>query len=394
MKKSVRLLSVLICLLLTVGTASADVVVSDADYEIFEKFMKLAKIEWILDNSYLWEYDEDALLEGAVNGMLGALDDVYTFYYDAAGVQGIEEDVQGTYGGLGFEVFSNYTDNTLTIRRVFFGAPAQQAGIKPEDKIFAVNGVEMTAADISEAVSMMRGVPGEEVTLTIRRGEEFFDVTCIRAIVENETISYHMIDESIGYVRIYYFEGNLDKQFSAAIEELRKQGMQALVIDLRDNTGGFTNLAEAVADEFLQRDDVIYSSEDKYGRKVSRYAKGKGYDIPIAVLINEFTASASEIVTCALTENDLAFTVGVKSFGKGIMQEVYMLDETSAMQLTSHYWLTPTGNCIHGEGIAPDYPVELNEDAIDEMYDYIPEKDNQLQTAVEQLRNMLAEKAA
>ncbi len=394
MKKCVRILIVLICFSLTAGAAAADVVVSDEDYAIFEKFMKLAKIEWILDNSYLWEYDEEALVQGAVNGMLGALDDVYTFYYDAAGVQGIEEDVQGTYGGLGFEVFSNYTDNTLTIRRVFFGAPAQQAGIKPEDKIFAVNGVEMTAPDINEAVSMMRGAPGEEVMLTIRRGEELFDVTCVRAVVENETISYHMIDDRIGYVRIYYFEGNLDKQFAAAIETLKEQGMQALVIDLRDNTGGFTNLAEAVADEFLQRDDVIYSSEDKYGRKISRYATGKGYAIPIAVLINEYTASASEIVTCALTENDMAFTVGVTSFGKGIMQEVYMLDDTSAMQLTSHYWLTPTGKCIHGEGIEPDYPVELNEEAIDEMYDFIPEKDNQLKAAIEQLQSRLLEEAA
>jgi len=391
MKKFRGFCAILLCAVMLCAAAGADVTISDEEYALLQKYQKLESIKQIIEAAYLWEFDEDELYTGAAQGMLASLGDQYSYYYEAARYDEVEEEITGEYAGLGFEVFANAIDMTITIRRVFYGSPAQQGGIKANDKIIAVNGEEMTAYDLDKAVSIIRGEPGTEVTLTIYRDGESFDVTCKRAMVETETISYEMLRDNVGYIRIFYFEGSLDRQFADAVSILEDQGMQALVLDLRDNGGGFSHLAEAVCDVFLEEDDVIYSSEDKYGRKLSSYATGDGTDFPVAVLMNGYTASASEIVTMALLDHDVAFTVGETSFGKGIMQRVYTLDETTGMQLTSEYWLSPEDTCVHEVGITPDFEVALNEDALDENYNFIQEKDNQLQTAIDELLKVLAE---
>ena len=277
---------------------------------------------------------------------------------------------------------------------MFYGSPAQEGGLRPNDKIIAVNGEDLTAYDLNKAVSIMRGEVGGEVTLTILRESEVFDVTLTRAIVETQIIDSEVLDGNIGYIRVHYFEGNLDTQFQNTVEEFQKTGVKGLVFDLRDNGGGYVDLATTVADIFID-DDVIFSSKDKYGRKLAYYADPGAWDIPVVLILNKYSASASEILAGALRDSAGAELVGTVSFGKGIMQSVYTFsDGESGMQTTSEYWYTPGGECIHGKGLKPDVEVELPEDALDENFNIIREKDTQLQAAVAEIEKMLAGETA
>lgn len=395
MLKMKKLLALVLALTMVSCCALAEKVSVDKDeYESLQKYEKLEEILQVIDAAYLWDYDVDELLEGAAQGMIGALGDQYSYYYTAADVTDAEESYTGQYGGLGIEVFANANDLTITIRRVFYGSPAQEGGLRPNDKIIAVNGEDLTAYDLNKAVSIMRGEVGGEVTLTILRESEVFDVTLTRAIVETQIIDSEVLDGNIGYIRVHYFEGNLDTQFQNTVEEFQKTGVKGLVIDLRDNGGGYVDLATAVADIFID-DDVIFSSKDKYGRKLAYYADPGAWDIPVVLILNKYSASASEILAGALRDSAGAELVGTVSFGKGIMQSVYTFsDGESGMQTTSEYWYTPGGECIHGEGLKPDVEVELPEDALDENFNIIREKDTQLQAAAAEIEKMLAGETA
>lgn len=396
MQKLKKILAGLLAATLLFGFALAaneTVTIDKEEYERLQKYEKLEEILAVIDDAYLWEYDEAELLEGAAQGMIGALGDQYSYYYTAADVSDAEESYAGEYGGLGIEVFANANDTTITIRRVFYGSPAQEGGLRPNDKIIAVNGEEMTAYDLNDAVAVMRGEVGGEVTLTILRESELFDVTLERAIVETQIIDAEILEGNIGYIRIHYFEGNLDTQFADTVEAFQEAGVEGVVIDLRDNGGGYVELAVSLADVFID-DDVIFSSKDKYGRKISYYAEKGKWDVPVALIMNQYSASASEILAGALRDSADAELVGTKSFGKGIMQAVYTFEDgLSGMQTTSEYWYTPGGVCVHGEGLEPDVAVEMPEDALDENYNIIREKDAQLQTAVEEVKKMMSAEA-
>ena len=368
------------------------VTVTKEEYAIIEKYRRLEEVYSIIDQMYLWEYDETELLEGAARGMLGALADDYTFYYTPSEMQVENETLTGEYGGLGIEVFPNMKDDTITIKRVFYGGPSQQAGIRPADKIIGVNGEEMRAMDINDAVKIMRGEIGGKVTLTLLRDQEVFEVELERALVETQIIHSEMLEDGIAYARIYYFEGNLMGQFMEAVDQFMAEDAQGIIIDLRENPGGLVNLAIELADVFLGQQPIMFT-EDKYGRQLSYYGRDGAWEIPVVVMVDAHSASASEITAAALQENGVAKIVGVQTFGKGIMQSVYPFNTDGAgLQITSDYWLTPQGNKIHEEGITPDVEVELAEDAVDDTYTFIREKDNQLQTAVETLKEMIKDR--
>lgn len=397
MKTLFRMLALALACLLPAAVSLAEedtVTISVEEYERLQKYQRLEEALSLIETQYLWEYDENVLLEGAMQGLLGALGDDYTFYYTPADMSEETESVTGEYAGLGIEVFANPNDLTITIKRVFYGGPAQQAGLRPSDKIVQVNGQDVTAYELNDAVSIMRGDPGTEVTLTILRGTESFEVTCERAIVETEIMDYRMVGDDIAYLRLYYFEGNALEQLDNSIAYFQEQGVRALVLDLRENPGGFMDMAVDIADRFLD-DALVLSTEDKYGRRIEFYAEDGCWDVPIAVLIDEYTASSAEILAAALRDNGAAKLVGTTSFGKGIVQTVYTFAEDGAgMQLTSQYWLTPNDACIHEVGLEPDVEVMLAEDAIDENFQFVPENDNQLQAAVELLEATLAEEEA
>lgn len=365
------------------------ITISAEEYALLEKYKRLEEIQSVIDRAFLWEYDEDALLEGAAQGMLGALGDDYTFYYTPTQMASENETLSGEYAGVGIEVFPNTNDDTITIKRVFHGGPAQQAGLRPYDKIIGVNGQEMRASDINDAVSIMKGEIGGEVTLSILREQEIFEVTMERAVVQTEIIQYRMLENNLAYMRIFYFEGNFSSQLEDARADMEAQGAKGLILDLRSNPGGLVEFAIEAVDVFV--DEVpILRTEDKYGRTLAYYGKKGAWDIPVVVLMDEYSASASEIVASALQECDVAKVVGMQSYGKGIMQTVYPFSEDGAgMQITSDYWLTPNGNNLHEVGVTPDYSVELPEDAYDENYSLIDEKDTQLHKAIEVLQEMI-----
>lgn len=394
MKKLTRGLALLLaCFFLASGAFSeGQVTVSEEEYALLQKYKRLEDIMTVIDERFLFEYDKDALMEGAALGMLASLGDNYSFYYTAAAMESEEEAFTGEYGGLGIEVFSNPNDMTITIRRVFYGGPAQQAGVRDGDKIIAVNGEEMTAFDVNRAVSIMRGEIGEKVTLTIlREGEpELLEIECERAIVQTEIITSELLDGGIGYLRFHYFEGNATNQFMAVKKEFEEKGVKGVILDLRDNPGGFIDLAIDIAGVFLD-DALVTTTEDRYGRTVDIYTDKGRWDIPLVVLINGYSASSSEILAAALHDHGVAKLVGEKSFGKGIVQSVYPFqDDRTGMQLTTDYWLTPNGEKIHEIGIEPDVVVELAEDAVDDNFMLIKEKDNQLQAAVALLQEEIA----
>lgn len=371
--------------------ARGNITVTEEEYALIEKYQRLEEIQEIVDLMYLWEYSADELLEGAARGMLGALGDDYTFYYTPDQMVQENEALSGEYGGLGIEVFPNAKDDTITIKRVFYGGPSQEAGLRPSDKILRINGEDISAGDINDAVDIMRGEIGGEVSLTILREQEVFDVTMKRALVQTEIVEYEMLEGGIGYMRVFYFEGNLMGQFADARAMFEKEGATGLIIDLRENPGGLVNLAIEMADEFLGKDQLVLMTEDKYGRQMSFYGTDGVWDIPLVVLVDSYSASASEIIAAAMQENEIGKVVGVQTFGKGIMQSVYPFGGDGAgMQITSDYWLTPDGNNLHENGVTPDVEVELAEDAIDENYRFIREKDNQLEAAVETLRTLIA----
>jgi len=393
MKRMKVLLAVALACLTTVSCAAAKdntYIVTQEEYALLQKYKRLEEIMEAVDRAYLWEYDKGALLDGAAQGMLGALGDPYAYYATPEKMGDEQEMITGEYVGLGFEVFPNAVDNTITIRRVFHGGPAQKAGILPGDKILSVNGEEMTAYDLNKAVSIMRGEVGGEVTLVIWRETEAFEVTCVRAVVQTETLECELLEKDIGYIRLYQFEGGATQQFGEAIGSLREQGARSLVLDLRGNPGGLLNLAVEIANYFID-DQLVVSTKDKYGRTLSFYAEEGAWEVPVVVLMNQHTASASEILAMALKDYDVAKTVGTKSYGKGIAQTMIpFFPDGAGVQFTTDYWLSPKGECIHEIGVTPDYEVELAEDVMDENFDYIREKDNQLQKAVEIIREMLA----
>jgi len=394
MKHTKRVLAIVAACLLMAGVALAQdtYTVSKEEYELLQKYQRLEEIMAVIDQTFLFEYDKDALLQGAAQGMIGSLGDEYTFYYTPNQMETENEAVTGEYGGLGIEVFANPNDLTITIKRVFYGSPAQEGGLRVSDKIIKVNGEDMTAYDLNKAVSIMRGEVGGEVTLMILREMETFEVTLTRAIVQTEIMSYEMLEDRIGYLRIHYFEGNAVGQFEEAAQRFVDEDIKGLVIDLRDNPGGLVNLAIDIADKFLD-DMLVTTTEDKYGRRLSYYTHEGAWEIPVVVLVNDYSASAAEILAAALQENGAARLVGVQTFGKGIMQSVYTFaGDGAGMQITSDYWLTPKGNNIHEVGIAPDVEVELNEDAVDDNFQFIRAKDNQLQKAVEVLKEEIAQR--
>lgn len=403
MKQNIKRLLVIacVCICLAGGSSYAlgifsstrekTVMVTEEEYALLEKYRRLEDIQYVIDQKFLWEYDADKLMEGAAQGMLGVLGDDYTFYYTPDQMEKENETLTGEYGGLGIEVFPNAKDDTITIRRVFYGGPAQQAGIRASDKIVRVDGTEVRSGDINLAVEIMRGEIGEKVTLTILRDTEIFDVELERALVQTEIIKYEMLENDIGYMRVFYFEGNLMSQFEAARKEFEEKGIRGIILDLRENPGGLVNLAVDLVDVF-QNDEPIYHSEDKYGRKLTAYGREGAWEIPVVVLIDGQSASASEIVAAALQENGIAKVVGMQSYGKGIMQSVYPFTTDGAgMQITSDYWLTPKENNIHEIGVTPDIRVSLDEEAIDDNHEFVLEKDNQLKWGIYMLEQMLAE---
>lgn len=345
---------------------------------------KLDKIDKIIDYNYLnqEDIDLDKLEQGIYAGYVAGLEEDYTTYYTPEEFASVMESSSGKYSGIGAYVSQNMSTGIITIVKPFEGAPAAEAGILKDDILYAVEGEEVTGEDLNMVVARLKGEEGTAVNVTIYRASEdqYIDFEVIRAVVNVPTVSYKMLDDQIGYIQISEFEQVTAEQFAAAVDDLEAQGMKSLIFDLRDNGGGLLDSVCDILDTVLPKELLVYT-EDKDGNRKEEWAMDDDrINVPMAVLVNGNTASASEIFTGALKDYDEAEIIGTTTFGKGIVQSIIPMADGSAIKLTSAKYYTPSGVCIHGTGIEPDQVVE---------YDREAEEDNQLQAAVDYLNSVV-----
>ena len=345
---------------------------------------KLAKLETYIRGYYLDEIDDEQLEDYLYYGLVAGLGDPYAAYYNEKETQSMLDSSSGNYCGIGAVFSQNLVTGVITVTKVYEGCPSYEAGILPEDILYAVEGEEVTGQDLTNVVSEIKGEEGTEVTISMLRGDELLEFTMKRQMIEVPTIEYEMMDDQVGYIQITEFDGVTSEQFSIAIKDLQAKGMNGLVIDLRNNGGGSVEAVCEIADELLPEGLIVYT-EYNDGKRIEKNSDAEWVNVPMTVLINGASASASEILSGALQDHGVATIVGTQSYGKGIVQSVLDLQDGTALKLTSAKYYTPNGNNIHGVGITPDVEVDLPEE-LKTAAILLPEEDVQLQKAIEVLQ--------
>lgn len=372
---------------------------------------KVNLLEDIIDKRFLYEADIQALESGIYKGLMSGLDDPYAVYYDQEEYKELQESVSGTYCGIGVMVSQNRTTGLVTVIKVFKDSPGEKAGLLPGDILYKVGDVDITTEDLDLIVSKhIKGMEGTVVRITVLRGTEYVEVKAVRGQIEVPTVEYKLLNDNTGYIVISQFDVVTANQFIKAVEDMEASGMERLVIDLRGNPGGVLDSAVDMAAYLLpedRMDGTIVYTEDKNGKGERYYCKnglisfegtnpqninprypkkdGHQLELPMAVLINENSASASELFAGCLQDYGWATVVGTTSFGKGIVQNLIPLTDGSAIKLTTERYFTPSGFCLHEKGITPDVEVELDEELKQKIV-ILPDEDNQLQKAIEVLK--------
>ncbi len=346
---------------------------------------KLSKIDQVINSYYLndSEIDEEKMIEGIYSGYVAGLGEDYTTYYTSEAYAELMESSSGEYSGIGVSVSQNLNTGVITIVNPFENGPGYAAGMRKEDILFKVEGEEVTGVDINQVVAKIKGEEGTTVELTVYRPstDEYLDMTVERRVVQNPTVTWEMKEDGIGYIQVTEFDEVTIEQFDNAIEDLQSQGMKGLIFDLRDNPGGRLDSVCQMLDRLLPKDQLLVYTMDKDGNKEEYFAEDEdALSLPMVVLVNGNSASASEIFTAALKDYKAATIMGTTTFGKGIVQVILPLGDGSAVKVTQSKYYTPNGICIHGEGISPDIEVE---------YDRESDNDNQLEAAMEQVRTMI-----
>lgn len=372
---------------------------------------KMSFIQDIIETHYLFEEDPDIVEAGIYSGLMAGLQDPYSVYYREADFEKMKESTAGIYCGIGASVSQNSSTGLSTVAKVFKGSPAEEAGMLPGDIIYKVDDIEALGMELEVLVNQhIRGEENTKVMITVFRSEanDYEELEITRRILEVETVEHQMLDDKIGYILISQFDEVTTDQFKKAINELEEDGMEALIVDLRNNPGGILNGVVDMMAYVLPEDrmeGMLVYTEDKNGNGDKFFCKnGKIYcerydgekdpsypkpdkhqvDVPMAVLINEHSASASEIFAGAMKDYEWATLVGTTSFGKGIVQNLISLGDGTAIKLTTSHYFTPSGFSLHEKGVEPDVEVELDEE-LKRKVTIEPEEDNQLQKAIEVL---------
>ncbi|HIU08420.1 MAG TPA: S41 family peptidase [Candidatus Limiplasma pullistercoris] len=364
--------------------ADDTVTISRAEYDRLQRYAELDEIWQIVEQYYYQEPDTEAMLDGAEMGLLYGLGDPYTYYYTPDQYAQLWADDEGEYAGIGIQIMGDYTTGLCTISRVFLDSPALDAGLRKGDVLTRVEDIDVVTTTLQDAVNIMRGEPGTPVNLQVQRGDQLLDFVVQRAVVHVNWVNSCMLDGDVGYISLYEFSGDCSPSFAVHLDNLMNQGAKALVIDLRDNPGGWVDDAQKVADMFLQEGNVaslVY--RDGTTELYTTTTDGKENPIPLVVLVNEYSASASEILAGALQDRGRATIVGTQTFGKGVVQYVLPVGTRGAgMQLTVAQYYTPNGNEVHKVGITPDIEATLPEGDTT-MYDIGDLDDAQLKAAYE-----------
>lgn len=342
----------------------------------------------IRDHYFYYTDDETALTEAALKGLAEATGDDYAEYFTAEEYENLQKQNQGSFVGIGILTQMN-DEGSVEIIEVYENTPASEAGLQAGDILVEINGVDAEGKDLATFLSNLNAQDGVENTLLIRRGDELMTFTVIPREVRTPTVSYRMLTDTIGYIRVMKFHGECVEETKNAIEQLRNSGMKSLVFDLRDNLGGSLNDALDIADIFLPRDYVITSLRTRSGEETVYKTQTGGLDMRMVLLVNGMSASASELVAGAWKDHGAAYLIGTRTYGKGIVQSYFGISETGGMlKITTEAYYTPSGVCVHGEGIEPNQVVTLSEEGQRYSITTLPfELDTQLQAAIAYLED-------
>ena len=345
---------------------------------------KLNYLESLINEEYLEEKEEDSLREGLYAGLMSGLNDPYSTYYTAEQYKELNTSNEGSYVGIG-AVLQKDKDGGAKIVQLYEGGSGEQAGLKKGDVLKAIDGEDVTEKETSDIASMIRESNKDSVTLTIQRDEETKEIKVEIRDVEIQTVSHEMLDDETGYIRISEFSEVTSNQYKKAFEDLQDKGMKKLVVDLRDNPGGLLTAVCDVLRQILPEGLIVYT-EDKNGKKEEEKCDGKSeLAMPLAVLVNGGSASASEIFAGAVKDYGIGTIVGTTTYGKGVVQTIQPLSDGSAVKITIAKYFTPKGNDINKKGIAPDVEAELSEDSTD-WTELTHEEDTQFQAALKEIR--------
>lgn len=332
-------------------------------------FAKLFEIRSELYKYYDGTIDEAALEEGAIKGMTSALNDPYTVFMNKKEYDQFNTQTEGNYSGVGLQVQAK--DDSIVVVDVFEDSPSKKAGVLPKDIIEKVEGTDVTGKELEKAVSLMKGKEGTEVTLTLyREGKGNFDVKLKRAKINLVTVKGEILGDNVGYIQVTMFDENTAKNFTSKLKDLQDKGIKSLIVDLRGNPGGLLDECVDMVSNFVPSNKVIVSTVDKYKNKKEYKSKGGiAIGLPLTILTNEGTASASEIFSGAVRDYKIGTLVGKKTFGKGVVQTMLDTGEGTALKVTVSKYYTPNGENIHHTGIKPDIEVEYPDDLRQKAYD-------------------------
>ncbi len=352
---------------------------------------KVDEIQELIDENFYFNTEETDIEEGIYKGILESLDDPYSVYYTKEEFEELQQETSGEYVGVGVQVSQDPETMIITVTRVFKDSPAEESGMLKGDIITAVEDYELNGEDVSDVVEKIKGEEGTYVNVTVYRESvnDYITLNMERRTVENPTVSYEMLDNEIGYIQVTDFYDVTSTQYINAIEDLEAQGMQGLIVDLRDNPGGLLSAVIDMLDYMLPEGLLVYT-EDKDGNITSQYESTNTHEFtkPVTVLVNGNSASASEIYTGAMKDRGAATIIGTQTYGKGIVQRLFQLEDGSGVKLTVSKYFTPSGNDIHEVGITPDIEIDMPDELKTQSY-YEHDEDVQLLKAIEVLMGQI-----
>ena len=371
---SIVLVAVTAMLTSTLQIAIGNKVVIPRDlYESYKKYNKLIGLDHIVEVDFYKEVSDDDLVQGSIKGMFSGLGDIYSQYYTKEEFESLKEQTSGSFVGIGVYISPTSDDDYITIIAPIEGSPAEKGGIKAGDKIIKVDDQNVYANDSDKAISMIKGKAGTEVKLTLKRGEEELDLKIKREEIISKSVDSKVLEDGIGYIKITSFNENTYKEFTEALSNLKKQNIKGLALDLRNNPGGLLDICSEIADDLIGEGTIVYTKDNKGDKEYIKSDSNK-LGLPIAVLVNEGSASASEILTAAIVDNNEGIAIGTTTFGKGLVQSVRELKDGTGYKLTTAQYFTPNDNYIHGKGIEPKIIEKDENKQLDVAVNWIKEQ--------------------
>ena len=357
--------------------------------ELESEYEKFSEVSSIVDKYFVGEYDKEEMMDAALKGYINGMGDQWSSYLTEEEYPAVLEQREGTYAGVGITISASADGQTFTVTAVAEDGPAEKAGIQVLDQLVAVDGESIAGMSYDDLNNKVPGEPGSQVVLTILRDGRQTEYAIEREEVQTSGVKAQMLDGNIGLIRIESFSTNVDQEFSQKLQQLLDEGAQGLVFDVRFNPGGFVEVLVNMLDELLPKGTII-SIADKDGNSTNYTSDEEQVELPMAVLTNEYSISAAEFFAACLQEYDVATVVGEHTLGKGYAQSLIPLSDGGALNISTSRYYTPKGVSLAGVGIQPDEEVEMAPEKLANFYTLQPEEDDQLQAALETLRQQIA----